>query len=169
MAIKFWNFILVTTVLITLLRGGSNFFGNFFSTLPFSFFLWVGYRLARLQPWWPFGTADDSQSRFEAVAKLFSKVAPDEKLSPTIQQMARQTLASRNQKATIVAKKVTKPAFKPVAESFAHRSVPSAAKEPESFRVLSETVSNVGVRTKAVRAKVVRQKAVRSKRPTGLL
>lgn len=97
--------------------------------------------------------------------ELKTNETSNSELRTTIQQMAQQSLASRSQKTKIVVKKASKPVFNPVV----HRFDGPPVKEPEAFRVLSETVSTVGVRTKAVRAKVVRQKAVRSKRTKGLL
>jgi hypothetical protein len=158
MAIGFWKFVLVASILIALLRGGSNPLGNFFSTLPLSVFMWIGYRVARLQPWWPFGKPiAESLSRIGALKPGTSR-ASNPISSDALRRMAQQTMAAKHNARE-----------SQIAASHSRRlSIRTPAPEPEVFKALSEPSSSVGTRSKSVRSKTTRYKTVRSKRRPSL-
>lgn len=54
--VGFWKFLILTSIVFTVIR--SMLTGKPPATggvLPFAFLAYFGYRIARLQPWWPFG------------------------------------------------------------------------------------------------------------------
>jgi hypothetical protein len=143
MAIGFWKFVLATSLLIGLLRGGSNVFSHLVSALPVSVFVWGLYRVARLQPWWPFGEqGSDSASRIGALKEAI--------LNRSALVQTRRT-------------SVLGPSPKP---SLSKKPI---ATEPEVFAALASPTSSIGTRTKTERSKTSRKKTLRSKRRPGVL
>lgn len=164
-AFGFWKFVVVTTFLIVAARGGPNYLAKIMSTVPLSMFLWILYRVARTQPWWPANSNVALRSRFEAMGQRLKEhqQRENELNAESLRQMANKSLASRRAKSK----------NKYVVSAASNRSIEMSGAdnllaprlvEPAPFKKLNTVKSNVGVRSKAVRAKTIRKRAVRVKR-----
>lgn len=150
--VGFIKFIVLASIVITILR--SILTGRSLSTdgvVVFAVLAYLGYRVARLQPWWPFGEdfLDKLRKQAEAASELNEPrptvppiVLPDHSRSPYSRKVAER---KREEK-------------KRDEKNQAARAVESAAYAAP--KDLSLESSNVGMRSKTTRVKVERQKTV---------
>lgn len=176
--IGFWKFLIVTSIVFTVLR--SMLTGKSASTggvLPFAFFAYFGYRIARLQPWWPFGedmvgkpnnqsnNRSNSQSNNQPNNQSLGRVATAKK------RVAVETnpLANRRPIREVGITNRRLPESDRVAANWKNEDddqrVQTSGYVSESSSAMGSQVSSVGIRQKVERKKTVRSPtAERSKR-----
>lgn len=147
--IGFWKFLIVTSIVFTVLR--SILTGRSPSTsgiLPFAFLAYFGYRIARMQPWWPFGEDAIETPRKQDVPNPIVKRRPIREVGIANRRLPESdsTAGSRQDEAN-----------EPRVQMSGYLS--------ESSTTMGSQVSSVGVRQKVERTKTVRsQTTERSKR-----
>ena len=158
-AIGFWKFVIVGTVVLSILRGilfrGSIWSAKTGSMFWFAIFLYGAYRVARLQPWWPFRYTDPGYRQVQVSrdreSRLKNPITAD-----TLRRTAVRTAKVTGQAAAKTVK-MAAPVFK--------KQVLDAVYAPSSPKgVLLAQTSTVGLRSRAVRQKTVRRKMRRQKR-----
>ena len=170
--VGFWRFVVVSSVVIGILRQlmfGSGLKSDFTSLFWFSASLWVAYRVARLQPWWPF--RDISEASGESEYRQVQMPVSNQESAPrearlrnplTAEDLRRDFKRQAAKAARKVLKKVA-PIYTPPEPAMAMAGGFDVASRM-SPRLPSGPVSSVGVRSKTVRSKVARRKTVRTKR-----
>lgn len=166
--IGFWRFVIIASIVITTLRSlitgkppGTG------GVLPFAFLGYLAYRVARLQPWWPFGEVikEDRQEP----AQLFPEPPPRPQAPP--QSLGRVATAKRKVEVEVSGK-----AHRSIREvGIASKSNPErdgtsnlwgrkAKKQEFADYALSSSAPPVELRLKTVRTKTVRSKTTHRKK-----
>lgn len=155
--IGFIRFIIVSSIILNVLRAifmKTSLFGGRTSMIPFAIALWIFYRYAREQVWWPFATVERSQP---LVSKKIT--APQIRVTPVSSTPIRPKMAN------LEAEKVHRmPNKLPRSGGMTHvertidvvDAIINRGERPRTER--SKMVRSKTVRSKTVRAKVVRSK-----------
>jgi hypothetical protein len=154
--IGFWRFVIIATVVMTILR--SIFFQTSLtgsSLFPFAIALYVVYRIARVQPSWPFRVPDGEGYKQTEVGPVGSENAGTKFKKP----VTADHLKSLSNKFKSPKVKHPMDPNKYVAPLMANGDVRLS---PKQFN--DSLITNVGVRRKVVRIKTVRSKTVRQPR-----
>ena len=179
----FWRFVIISSVILAVLRnllfpGGR---GDLAKPFWLSVFLWAGYRVARLQPWWPFPLGGRRVSKAEyqqvIVPPSSQEPAPREAkfTKPLTADDLRIDFRRQAAKAVKVVRQTVKvpaiPAYMPPPEvlglsnDFSSGLSRTSASSPSKFFSASTApVSSVGLRSKVSRSKTVRHRTTRRKR-----
>ncbi len=189
--IAFVKFIIVATLALTFARmimfGTSPFSGS--STAPYAFVLWIFYRFARLQPWWPFangtpqiakagGTNDYQQVQIPDVFR--AKASRAKPLKPGYKAPKSGVLGKVAVKR--IAQEVAGPGGRTITERYAPTArstgLTTAATDQLNYNLDNlnyntehmtakefafSKLSNVGIRSRVVRNKTQRSKTIRAK------
>lgn len=168
-AVDFRKFVVTTTVVISILRTlmvGGSVWNSFFSTIWYAILLYGAYRVARLQPWWPFQIPGprERESRAEVLQRATDVLRglrqPPVSPPPPLSRSNNIDIVSRKnhlQKSSHASKK--KSGVVNAKQTIVDVTPVSATKT-----LLLAQVSTVGIRSKTVRHKVERQKTQRQKR-----
>ncbi len=189
--VGFVKFIIVATLVLTVARtlmfGTSPFTSS--SMVPYAFGLWIFYRFARLQPWWPFASGSPSIAKSAGTSEYEQVKIPDvhrqkanraKPLKPGYKAPKSNVLGKVAVKR--VAQEVTVPGGRVITERYSPSARPtgltSAAKEQLNYNLdqlnyndqhmtakeyAFSKLSNVGIRSRVVRNKTQRSKTIRSK------
>lgn len=154
--IGFWRFVIIATVVMTILR--SILFKTSLTDsplFPFAILLYVAYRVARLQPSWPFRAPEGDEYKQVEVARSASEKAGAKFKKP----VTADHLKSLSNKFKSSKVKHPMDPNKYVEPLMANGDVRLS---PKQFN--DSLISNVGVRRKILRTKSVRSKTVRRPR-----
>jgi hypothetical protein len=154
--IGFWRFVIIATVVMTILRSiifetsltGSPLF-------PFAIVLYVAYIIARLHPSWPFRVPEDEAYKQVEVARSASEMAGAKFKKP----ITADHLKSLSNKFKSSKVKHPMDPNRYVEPLMANGDVRLS---PKQFN--DSLITNVGIRRKVARAKTVRSKTVRRPR-----
>lgn len=152
--IGFWRFVIIATVVMTILRSmlfkvsltGSSLF-------PFAVVLYLVYRIARLQPSWPFRVPEGelkAEPQSEAVGRTLKTPVNADYLKSLGKKVKKAKSAAET--SSMGLQKYVQPVFDGVDLRMSPKQINDSL------------VSSVGVRGKATRSKTVREKTVRRRR-----
>lgn len=154
--IGFWRFVIIGTVVMTILRGiffQTSLTGS--SLFPFAVLLYVAYRVARMQPSWPFRVPEGEGDQQVAVARPKAEIEGAVFKKPVTADHLKSI--SKKFKSNVVKHPMDPKKY--VEPLLANGDVRLS---PKQFK--DSLITNVGLRKKAIRKKTSRSKTVRQPR-----
>jgi len=159
--IGFWRFVITTTVVLTILR--SILFKTSLtesSLFPYGVVLYVVYRIARMQPSWPFRVPEGAGSRQD-----YKQVSVRPEEAETIGTKFKKPVTADHLKSLSNRLKSTKVKHPMDPQKYVEPLMANGDVRMSPKQFNDSLVTNVGLRKKTVRTKTVRSRTVRQPRP----